>query len=101
VEQLSTLTGICLSHEIHLGGEWAGENMRHLVEIFNRMSDEVKRLAPELAVSTAPFFSLRGTMDQYEARWRHFLEQTRLDIVMSQGGVGGERNMTVDNMVSS
>ncbi|MCJ7751727.1 MAG: DUF4434 domain-containing protein [Armatimonadetes bacterium] len=93
------LAGIYLSHEIHLGDEWGGENMPHLVEIFNRMSDEVQRLAPELAVSTAPFFSLRGTIEQYEDRWRRFLEQTRLDILMLQDGVGCERNITVDNMV--
>jgi hypothetical protein len=93
------LAGIYLSHEIHLGDEWGGDNMPHLVEIFNRMSDESKRLAPELAVSTAPFFSLRGTVEQYENRWRRFLEQTRLDILMLQDGVGCERNITVDNMV--
>jgi hypothetical protein len=93
------LAGIYLSHEIHLGEEWAGENMPHLAELFNRMCDGVKGFAPELAVSTAPFFSLRGTIEQYERRWRALLRETRLDILMLQDGVGCERNITVDNMV--
>jgi hypothetical protein len=94
-----SLAGIYLSHEIHLGDEWAGSNMPHLVQLFNAMSDGVKRLAPGQAVSTAPFFSLRGAMEQYEARWREFLSQTRLDTLMLQDGVGCERSITVDNMV--
>lgn len=94
-----SLVGIYLSHEIHLGDEWAGDNMPHLVRLFNAMSDEVKRIAPHLLVSTAPFFSLRGAIEQYEQRWREFLEQTRLDILMLQDGVGCERHITVENMV--
>jgi hypothetical protein len=93
------LAGIYLSHEIHLGDEWGDANMPHLVELFNRMSDEVHRLAPELAVSTAPFFSLRGSIEQYEDRWRRFLDQTRLDLLMLQDGVGCERHITVDSTV--
>lgn len=92
------LAGIYLSHEIHLGEEWAGDNLRHLVELFNRMSDGVKRLAPDLPVSTAPFFSLRGTIEEFEQRWRAFLSQTRLDILMLQDGVGCEREITVDHL---
>jgi len=93
------LEGIYLSHEIHLGDEWGEANMPHLVEIFNRMADGVRRLAPELVVSTAPFFSLQGTVEQYEDRWRRLLEQTRLDVLMLQDGVGCDRHITVDNMV--
>lgn len=93
------LAGIYLSHEIHLGDEWAGDNLPHLVELFNRMTDGVKRWAPEAAVSTAPFFSLRGTIEQYEQRWRQFLGQTHLDILMLQDGVGCERHITVDDIV--
>jgi len=93
------LAGIYLSHEIHLGDEWAGDNLPHLAELFNRMTEGVKRAAPHLAVSTAPFFSLRGTIEQYEGRWREFLEATHLDILMLQDGVGCERHITVDNMV--
>jgi hypothetical protein len=94
-----SLAGIYLSHEIHLGEEWGGDNMPHLVRLFNAMSDEVKRLAPGQAVSTAPFFSLRGTIEEYEGRWREFVSQTRLDILMLQDGVGCKRHITVDNMV--
>jgi hypothetical protein len=94
-----SLAGIYLSHEIHLGDEWSGDNMPYLVGLFNAMSDEAKRLAPRQAVSTAPFFSLRGTIEEYEGRWREFLSQTRLDILMLQDGVGCKRHITVDNMV--
>jgi hypothetical protein len=94
-----SLAGIYLSHEIHLGDEWAGDNLPHLAELFNRMTEGVKRAAPRLAVSTAPFFSLRGTIEQYEGRWREFLEATHLDILMLQDGVGCKRHITVDNMV--
>lgn len=93
------LAGIYLSHEIHLGEEWSGERMPYLVELFNRMCDEVKRMAPRLVVSTAPFFSLRGSMEEFEERWRQFLSRARLDVVMLQDGVGCERDITVDNMV--
>ena len=95
----ASLAGIYLSHEIHLGDEWSGENMPHLVRLFNAMSDEVKRLAPRQAVSTAPFFSLRGAIEEYEGRWREFLSQTRLDLLMLQDGVGCKRHITVDKMV--
>ena len=93
-----SLAGIYLSHEIHLGDEWAGDNLPHLAELFNRMTEGVKRAAPHLAVSTAPFFSLRGTVAQYEERWGELLEATHLDILMLQDGVGCERHITVDNM---
>lgn len=92
------LAGIYLSHEIHLGDEWAGENMPYLVDLFNRMSDEVKRFSPRLVASTAPFFSLRNPVELFEERWREFLSQTRLDVLMLQDGVGCDRNITVDNM---
>lgn len=93
------LAGIYLSHEIHLGDEWAGGNLPHLVELFNQMSDRVKALAPALVVSTAPFFSLRGTAALFQERWQRFLSRTRLDVLMLQDGVGCERDITVENMV--
>ena len=73
--------------------------MQHLVHLYNGMADEVKRLAPELVVSSAPFFSLRNPVELYEERWRAFLRQARIDVLMLQDGVGCERNITVDNMV--
>lgn len=93
------LAGIYLSHEIHLGDEWAGANLPYLVDLFNRLTDGVKSVAPHLPVSTAPFFSLRNPVELYEERWREFLTQTDLDLLMLQDGVGCERQITVDNLV--
>jgi hypothetical protein len=92
------LAGIYLSHEIHLGDEWAGANLPYLVDLFNRLTDGVRSVAPRLLVSTAPFFSLDNPVELYEERWRGFLSQTHLDILMLQDGIGCKRQITVDNM---
>jgi hypothetical protein len=97
------LAGIYLSHEIHLGQEGQQikrENLSALADFCNRIAQEAKRSAPELILSNAPFFSLRGTVEEFEAMWRDLLGETHFDLMMLQDGVGCERHITVENMVS-
>ncbi len=97
------LAGFYLSHEIHLGeeGQQIGrENLPALADFCNRIAEEAKRSAPELIFSNAPFFSLRGTVEEFEAMWRDLLGETHFDLMMLQDGVGCERHITVENMGS-
>jgi hypothetical protein len=97
-----SLAGIYLSHEIHLGQEGnqiSEENLPALTEFCNRIGDFCKTHAPNLIFSNAPFFSLQGTVEKFEATWRTLLSGTRFDLMMLQDGVGCERHITVENMV--